>query len=294
MMDKVMIVGGSGFLGRHLTKELISKYKVYNFDRTSNLSIPEDQNFIGSVFDYPLLEKSMKGMRFVFHFAAIADIGEASLSPKNSIETNILGTVNVIESCIKNDVERLVFSSTIYVHSDLGSFYRVSKQCSELIIDSYCDADKLNATIIRFGSLYGTDANEFNSIANMVNSAITDGKIIRNGTGEEEREYINIADASRICRVLIENTDEIDRCQYVMATGYQKFKIKEITKLINSMLGGNIDVEFTGHKNNEHYDITPYRFQPKVAVKPILEWTTDIGQGLFECIEEAYKKVHED
>lgn len=286
------MIGGSGFLGRHLIRQLRNDYDVYNLDLDINYDIPFENNKLGSVIDPDVVREAVTGMDYVYHFAAIADIAEAKRDPSRTLNINVLGTLNVLSSCVEHNIKRLVFSSTIYVYSHLGSFYKVSKQCCELIIENFVQDHGLNASIIRFGSLYGTDTNEFNSIHRILQSAIKDKKIVRDGTGDEEREYIHVQDAALICRGLLKN--ESYGCEHVMATGYQRYKIREIINMINKMLGDNIEVKFTGNRNEEHYSITPYRFQPKVAKKIHLERSIDLGQGIFECIEEVYKKIGDD
>lgn len=291
-MERVLVIGGSGFLGRHLIRQLNTNYDVYNLDFDINYDIPFENNKLGSVIDPNVVREAITGIDYVYHFAAIADIAEAKSDPHRTVNINVLGTLNVLSSCVEHNVKRLVFASTIYVYSHLGSFYKVSKQCCELIIENYVQDHGLNASIIRFGSLYGTDTNDFNSIHKIIRSAIKEKKVVRDGTGEEEREYIHVQDAAMICQRLLEN--DFNGCEHVMATGYQRYKIREIINMINKMLGDDIEVEFTGKKNVEHYSITPYRFQPKVARKIHLERSIDLGQGLFECIEELYKQISND
>lgn len=291
-MERVLVIGGSGFLGRHLIRQLNTNYDVYNLDIDINYDIPFENNNLGSVIDPDVVSEAIRGMDYVYHFAAIADIAEAKRDPRRTININVLGTLNVLSSCVEHNVKRLVFASTIYVYSHLGSVYKVSKQCCELIIENYVQDHDLNASIIRFGSLYGTDTNDFNSIHRIIRSAIKEKKVVRDGTGEEEREYIHVQDAALICQSLLEN--DVNGCEYVMTTGYQRYKIREIINMINKMLGDNIEVEFTGKKNEEHYSITPFRFQPKVARKIHLERSIDLGQGIFECVEELYNKIGDD
>jgi UDP-glucose 4-epimerase len=83
-----------------------------------------------------------------------------------------------------------MFASTIYVYSELGSFYRVSKQACEKIVEEYQKEFDLDYTILRYGSLYGPRANEFNFISNALVQALKNKKIVRRGDGKEVRECI--------------------------------------------------------------------------------------------------------
>ena len=78
---------------------------------------------------------------------------------------NIGGNVNVLEAIRRSDVERYVFASSIYVASEAGSFYRVSKQSCELYIEEYRrEYGTPPYTILRYGTLYGRRAGPTNSV----------------------------------------------------------------------------------------------------------------------------------
>ena len=73
----------------------------------------------------------------VFNFAALSDIEESIYNPLNTAQINIIGNINVAIACIKSKVKKLIFASTIYVHSKQGGFYKVSKQSSELFLEEF-------------------------------------------------------------------------------------------------------------------------------------------------------------
>jgi UDP-glucose 4-epimerase len=186
-------------------------------------------------------------------------------------------------------VKRFVFASTVYVYSDAGSFYRSSKQACELIIENYHEVFGLPYTILRYGSLYGPRAGETNWVYKTLKQAVTEGKITRYGDGEEIREYIQVEDAAR-CSVMI-LAKEFEN-QSVIITGYQPIRVKDIMIMIREMLGNKIELEFLPTDSSLHYEITPYIFNPKVARRFISNSYLDLGQGLLQCLEEIYKKLH--
>ena len=161
--------------------------------------------------------KTFKNAYAVFHFAGIADIGKASLDYITSVKQNILGTTQILEACVKCKVKRFIFGSTIYVYSDLGSFYRTSKQSCELLIENYNKIYDLNFTILRYGALYGRRANDFNFIGNVIKQALLDKKIVREGNGEEIRDYIHVKDVISGLQILAEKGDAGEI--YNIATG---------------------------------------------------------------------------
>jgi len=188
-------------------------------------------------------------------------------------------------------VKRFVFASTIYVYSDLAPFYRSSKQACELIIEDYQKSYGLNYTILRYGSLYGRRANHFNYIYKIIQQAVEDGKIVRKGDGEEIRNYIHVQDAAR-CSVDI--LSEEFKNQYVILTGNQSIKIKELLKMIQEIFKGKISLEYSPESEPGHYEITPYSFRPRVAKKMVASSHYDLGQGILDIIYEVYSKSIKD
>ena len=100
------------------------------------------------------VNEAVQNSQYIYHFAGLADINEAKVKPVKTITSNILGTTIILEACRINNVDRFIFASTIYVYSELGSFYRSCQQACELIIENYFDEYNLNYTILRYGSLY--------------------------------------------------------------------------------------------------------------------------------------------
>ena len=88
----------------------------------------------------------------VFNFAALSDIEESIYNPLNTARTNIIGNINVAIACIKSKVKKLIFASTIYVHSKQGGFYKVSKQSSNCFWKNFSKV-QINYTILRFGTI---------------------------------------------------------------------------------------------------------------------------------------------
>ena len=72
--------------------------------------------------------------------------------------------MNVASACVESKIKKLIFASTIYVHSSQGGFYRVSKQSSELFLEEYYKRNKLNYTVLRFGTIYGKNSSNKNGL----------------------------------------------------------------------------------------------------------------------------------
>ena len=127
---KILVTGSSGFLGSHIVDILNQKdCEVVLFDaKPSPFKKPNQKEIIGDILNLSDITKALDGCDAVFHFAAQADIDTSTSDPSQTILQNIIGTDNLLSLSVKMNVKRFVFSSTIYVYSNLGSFYKASKQ----------------------------------------------------------------------------------------------------------------------------------------------------------------------
>lgn len=286
---KAIVFGGSGFLGSYVADELSERgHAVVVYDKQESPYIREDQKMIiGDILDRKKVAKHVENCDYVYSFAGIAGIADARRNPVATIETNVLGTTNILDACRLHQVKRFVFASTIYVYSDLAPFYRSSKQACELIIEDYQKTYGLNYTILRYGSLYGRRANHFNYIYKIIQEAVEEGKIVRKGDGEEIREYIHVQDASRYS---VDILSEKYKNQCLILTGSHSIKIKDLLNMIREMFNGEISVEYSPEPEPGHYQITPYSFRPRVARTLVADTYYDLGQGILDVIYEVYSK----
>ena len=286
MAKKVLVVGGSGFLGSHVADELTEKgYEVTIFDQKKSTWINDNKKFIESdLLDREHVIKSLEGFNFVIHFAGIADIGESKEKPLETIETNIIGTANLLEGCRKNKIEKFIFASSVYVFSKYGSFYGKSKQACELLIEEYQNEFNLDYIHVRYGSLYGPRAQEWNGLKKYISEIIKNKQIDFSGNGEEKREYIHVKDAAIMTASLLES-DEKNIA--VNITGHQVISTLDLFKLIFDVLQLEEKINLSKESNVvSHYKISPYSFQPKESKKLVPKKFIDIGQGVLEIIHE--------
>ena len=280
MAKKVLVVGGSGFLGSHVADELTEKgYEVTIFDQKKSTWINDNQKFIESdLLDREHVIKSLEGFNFVIHFAGIADIGESKEKPIVTIETNIIGTANLLEGCRKNKIEKFIFASSVYVFSKYGSFYGKSKQACELLIEEYQNEFNLDYIHVRYGSLYGPRAQEWNGLKKYISEIIKNKQIDFSGNGEEKREYIHVKDAAIMTASLLESNEKNIA---VNITGHQVISTLDLFKLIFEVLQLEEKINLSKESNVvSHYKISPYSFQPKESKKLVPKKFIDIGQGL--------------
>ncbi len=290
MQQRIVVIGGSGFLGSHLADKLTeSGHHVVVYDQAPSPWLqPGQEMIVGSILDAKALDAAIAGASAVYHLAGLADIGAASQRPRDTVALNVMGSVEVIEACLRHKVGKLLFASTIYVYSDKGSFYRVSKQAVELLLETYAKDRGLKYTILRFGSLYGPRAQDWNGLKRFVVQAVRDGRIVYPGTGQERREYIHVADAARMSVTALDAQYD-NTC--LTLTGSQVMNTREMLEMIGEILGRDIELRFATDDQEyrlHHYRATPYRYVPKLGLKIVPNAFIDLGQGILEIIDEIH------
>ena len=289
-MDKVVVIGGSGFVGSHAADALSERgYQVTIYDCKTSPWLREDQKMVlGDVLDIDKLYKTIDGARYVYHYAGIADISESMLKPYETININVMGASAVVQAAVKARVERFIYASTMYVYSPYGSFYRASKQATETIIEAYHEQYGIDYTFLRYGSLYGPRAQEWNGLYGYVNQIISDRKLNYRGSGNEKREYIHVRDAAALSVKIL---DDKHKNQAITVTGQQILNSSELIDMIFEITGIRKNVEYHDEDaDSGHYKLTPYRYTPTQAKKLVPEEFIDIGQGILEVVEDISHK----
>ena len=289
-MKKVLVIGGSGFLGSHTADELTRRgYHVSLFDESeSPWRTPEQVMHVGNILDKNALDAALDGIDVVYHFAGIADINESAERPFDTINVNVSGTAQIIDAAVRARVQRFIYASTIYVFSPFGSFYRASKQAAETIIEAYNEQFDLDYTVLRYGSLYGPRAQDWNGLRAYVKQIIQSGRLDYDGDGQERREYIHALDAARLS---VDILDEKYRNQAITITGTQSMSSTDLFQMIFEIAGKKPEVNYeVGTRSQFHYGLTPYRYTPRQSTKLIPSEFVDLGQGILEIVEEIHRE----
>ena len=136
---KAVVFGGSGFIGSHVADHLsYSGYETTIFDLEESKWLRENQKMIiGDIMNFDQVNKSIKGSDVVYNFAGLSDLEIGLENPILSYNSNVLGNINIMNSCHDHKIKRFIYASTVYVHSREGGFYRCSKEASESFIQEF-------------------------------------------------------------------------------------------------------------------------------------------------------------
>jgi UDP-glucose 4-epimerase len=282
----VTVIGGSGFVGSHVADQLSREgYQVRILDRKDSPWKTEGQEMIvGDLLDNDILNKVISGSEAVYNFAALADLDQARDMPIETVKTNILGNVQVLEACRVNNIKRFMYASTVYVYSREGSFYRCSKQAAESYVEEYQSIYNLDYTILRYGSLYGPRADKGNGLFRIVSNALETGVLRYYGSPDALREYIHIEDAAKAS---VDALKDEFRNQSIVLTGQEPMRVVDLLKMLAEILDFPDSVEFIEGEYAGHYIRTPYAYLPKLGRKYVPPFHVDLGQGLIQLIDEV-------
>jgi UDP-N-acetylglucosamine 4,6-dehydratase len=192
----VLITGGTGYLGQALTEEILKQnpksIRIFSRDEVKHFKFQERfsnnkkiRNFLGDIRDYPRLLKATRGADVVIHAAALKRLDLLEYNVDESIKTNILGTLNVVNACLENNVKKAVMISTDKACSPVNT-YGACKFVSERIFSesNYNKGDiRTVFTTVRYGNVLESTGSVIpffsEKIVNGDNIPLTDPRMTR-------------------------------------------------------------------------------------------------------------------
>ena len=176
-MNRILVTGGLGFIGANLVSRLISKNEVTILDdlssgRVSNITQhrgnPKLELLEGNVLDHRKIDEAIAGVDEVVHLAAVVSVNRSLEDPNLVHRTNVEGTLNVLEGCLRHSVKRMIFASSAAVygnhHSDPlteemrpnpSNLYGATKLAGEAYVKAYHETHGLEIAILRMMNVYG-------------------------------------------------------------------------------------------------------------------------------------------
>ncbi len=226
------ITGGAGFIGSHLADRLLAQgHSITVFDNFSTgreefvsqaKKNPKFSLIKGDLLNVKTLSLVMKGIDFVFHLAANADVRFGTERPHKDLEQNIIATFNVLEAMRENGVKKIAFSSTgsIYGEPEIfptpettpfpvqTSLYGASKLAGEGLIEAYCEGFGFKGWIFRFVSILGeryTHGHVFDFYKKLLDDPSTLHVL---GDGHQKKSYLYVQDCIDAILMAIEKAED--------------------------------------------------------------------------------------
>jgi UDP-N-acetylglucosamine 4,6-dehydratase len=195
----ILITGGTGSFGTAFLEHCLSSYKnikrivvfsrdelkQYNLSkRFSKEKFPCLRYFIGDVRDQQRLNRALEGIDYVVHAAALKQVPIAEYNPFEVIKTNIVGSQNLIEASLNNDVKKVIALSTDKAVAPIN-LYGATKLCAEKLFvaaNNIKGKKKINFSVVRYGNVFGSRGSVFPEFLNQKEKGvlnITDKRMTR-------------------------------------------------------------------------------------------------------------------
>ncbi len=235
---KVLITGGSGFIGSHLVAHYQGRAEIVVLDnfrsgRRANLSGFNCRLVEGSILDRGLLHELMKGVDLVFHLAALVSVPESMRLPAETVSLNVHGLLNVLEAAREAGVGKLCFASSAAVYGETSespkmetmrpdprSPYAITKLDGEYYCDLHAREGWLATACLRFFNVFGPRQDPAGAYAAAVpifiQKAIRNEPLTIHGDGGQTRDFIFVGDIVNALTFLAEQPE----VQGVFNAGY--------------------------------------------------------------------------
>ena len=314
-MKTILVTGAAGFIGSNFINEIAAKQNDYRFIILDALTYAgdlkriepalkkgkiefvhgdiRDAKKVQSLFD----ENQMDG---VIHFAAESHVDRSIENPNVFVETNVLGTMNLLNSSLKSFEKKKDFKflhvSTDEVYGSLkegdpafteghllkpNSPYSASKASSDLLVNSYFKTFGLPTMITRCSNNYGPFQNQEKLIPLMIYRAMNDEKLPVYGNGKNIREWIHVFDHNEALWAVFEKGRKGE--VYNIGSGQEARNIEIVEFILNELdkpksLIGYVE-DRLGH--DFRYAINPHKIETELGWKPkVKDWESGLRQTI--------------
>lgn len=246
-----MVTGGSGFIGKKLLKDLDNSF-TFDFDGEDSESC--------DIRSLKKVNEKLNNVKGVIHLAAVSRVKDCENDPYSCLEINVLGTLNVLNGAVKNNVEWFLMISTgevKWVQNDsIKSFYKpdnlygVSKVSGELMLDFYATKFDLKCAVLRISSVVfgGIDDNQDKVFPIFLKRAVCGEKIVINDSSSKW-DFIHVSDLvneiSKSVNVL-KNKENIDNVLEIEVSSGDKLDLLSLAKVIHYLSNSLSSIEFDG------------------------------------------------
>lgn len=302
----ILITGGAGFIGSHLVRHALEKgWQVTVLDNLStglkgNLPTDEKLTFIEADVNSENMENTVQRGRFdaIVHLAGQTTVGSSIDDPLNDAQQNVVNTVRLLEAARKNNVKRVVFSSTAAAYGNVSeselpiresrnlepmSFYGLSKITVEKYLAMYHQIFGLEYVVLRFANVYGErqgDGGEGGVISIFAKRIAAGQDITIFGDGEQTRDFVYAGDiADGIIAAL--TTSQINT-EYNLST-QTEVSLRELVSLLSKVAGNRIIPKYGPERPGDIYKSMLSNGRAQLG----LEWAPKIS------IEEGLQRTYQ-
>lgn len=273
---KIFVTGGAGFIGRHVIKSLLERNcNVTIFDNFSNSSKKMISSLLkdgvqlvkGNITVPDEISNAISGHDMIIHLAAKIGVEHSIKFPEQTLMTNVNGTVNVLNACVKHDVKNIIAASSAAVYGESDnpnlplsenqktsplSLYAESKLKMEQFIKSFSYKHNFNTIMLRIFNVYGKgQSDEYAGVITKFLDRISKNESLEIfGDGLQTRDFVSIHDVVSSINKSISKIEKKRDIVYNIAYG-KSISIKNLAELMISISGKKLDIRYQKPKEGD-------------------------------------------
>jgi UDP-glucose 4-epimerase len=311
--SKCLVIGGAGFIGSYVVAQLLKHdvMEVVIYDNLArgkkeyvreSLKDPRCSFFPigGDIRETDILNDAMKGKDYVFCLAAMWLL-HCKDYPRTAFDVNIAGTFNVLEACVKNNIKKLVWSSSASVYGDAvelpmtethpfnnKNFYGATKIAGEAMATAFNDRYGLQVIGLRYMNVYGPNQDQTAAYTGvvpiMLNKIEANEAPIINGDGSQSYDFIYVEDVARCNIKAMQSSQSFGF--YNVGTQVQT-SIKELCDTILRLKNSTLNVIYKPYSEDDARALVQNRIGSKVKAEKDLDFVYKytLEQGLQKLID---------
>ena len=314
-MARVLVTGGGGFIGSHLTEKLVALgHEVTVVDNVSHGSLENLEAVAkeiilleGDMLNFEVLEKAVQGKEYVFHMAANTNIDKSVSMPSWSAEQNIITTVKLLETAVKHNIKRVIFSSSASVYGDVKtlpvkeemtlspmSAYALEKVTGENYMRLFAELYDIDTVSLRYFNVFGPRQNPDlphpGGVTIVINQIRETGSSQLQGDGKQTRDMIYVGNIVNANILAMEKQSDAKGAAYNICTG-KSISIAELHDKISRLMGIDSSREYLsfGKGNIMHSKGDPVLAKAELG----FETEVDLDEGLKRTIEWSKTKIRQ-
>lgn len=297
-MAKYLVTGGAGFIGSHITEELVNRGEevrvLDNFltGKKENLTpfLADIDLIEGDIRDYSQCQKAVKGIDYVLHQAALPSVPRSVSDPITSNEINITGTLNMLFASKEEGIKSFVFASSSAVYGDDErlpkkegnegsplSPYALGKLTGEQYCRIFSQLYGFNSVSLRYFNIFGPRQDPLSqyasAIPNFVSKILNNKQPIIFGDGEQSRDFAYVSNVVE-ANLLASQAPNVSGDVFNIACG-SRTTVNDLISEIKIILGKDILSNFTdprpGDVRHSHADIS--KAVERLNYKPLITFS---------------------
>lgn len=299
---RILVTGGSGFIGTNLINKIYKKHDVYVVDNESSGNIHKNKcvkYYKVDLIDIKGDEHYFKDVDLIIHLAASGNVVESVSNPRQNFMNNVLGLFNILEAARLNGINKIIFASTggaLIGDAELPvnenstpkpiSPYGASKLAGENYLHTYGRAYGISTIALRFANVYGPiSGHKKGAVTKFINQAVKNQDIVIYGDGTSTRDYLFVDD---LCEAIISSINydtQINESMHISSS--IETSILSLANMILRLTDSSSAIKFMDERSGE----VKNNFSTNVLSKKYLDFQpkTLLEDGLNKTLSWFHK-----